>query len=105
MKTRTNTCKCAVRRAECEGRNPKSEGRRPTRCDGARARREESRNPKAESEAAESEVGSANQVPRRSAAGVFLARFLCAGSALALLVTGCAGPRPLKGGKATTTRN
>jgi len=42
---------------------------------------------------------------RRPAAVVFLARFLCAGSALALLVTGCAGPRPLKGGKATTTRN
>jgi hypothetical protein len=36
---------------------------------------------------------------------VFLARFLCAGSALAMLVTGCAGQRPLKGGKATTTRN
>ena len=27
------------------------------------------------------------------------------GLALALLVTGCAGPRPLKGGKATTTRS
>ena len=35
----------------------------------------------------------------------YLSRFLCAGLALALLVSGCAGPRPLKGGKATTTRN
>jgi hypothetical protein len=41
---------------------------------------------------------------RRSAATEYLSRFLCAGFALALLVTGCAGPRPLKGGKAVTTR-
>ena len=34
----------------------------------------------------------------------YLARFLCAGLALALLATGCAGPRPLKGGKAVTAR-
>jgi hypothetical protein len=34
----------------------------------------------------------------------YLARFLCAGFALVLLATGCAGPRPLKGGKAVTTR-
>ena len=34
----------------------------------------------------------------------YLSRFLCAGFALALLATGCAGPRPLKGGKAVTTR-
>ena len=33
----------------------------------------------------------------------YLAGFLCAVMALALLVTGCAGPRPLKGGKAVTT--
>ena len=33
----------------------------------------------------------------------YLARFLCAGLALALLATGCAGPRPLKGGRAVTT--
>jgi hypothetical protein len=42
---------------------------------------------------------------RRPAAFAYLSRFLCAGFALALLVTGCAGPRPLKGGKATTTRS
>jgi hypothetical protein len=30
---------------------------------------------------------------------------LCVAFVLALLVTGCAGPRPLKGGKATTTRS
>ena len=33
----------------------------------------------------------------------YLSRFLCAALALALLVTGCAGPRPLKGGRAVTT--
>jgi hypothetical protein len=32
-----------------------------------------------------------------------LSRFLCAGLALALLATGCASTRPLKGGKAVTT--
>jgi hypothetical protein len=35
---------------------------------------------------------------------VYLSRFVCVGFALALAVTGCAGPRPLKGGKAITTR-
>jgi hypothetical protein len=33
----------------------------------------------------------------------YLSRFLCVGFALALLVTGCVGPRPLRGGKAVTT--
>ena len=41
--------------------------------------------------------------PRPAAVG-YLSRFLCAGFALALLATGCAGTRPLKGGKAVTTR-
>ena len=41
---------------------------------------------------------------RRPAAVDYLARFLSAGFALALFATGCAGPRPLKGGKAITTR-
>jgi hypothetical protein len=41
--------------------------------------------------------------PRRPAAVAFLSRFLCAGFALALFATGCAGPRPLRGGKAVTT--
>src|ERR1017187_5613900 len=40
--------------------------------------------------------------PRPTAVG-YLSRFLCAGFALALLATGCAGTRPLKGGKAVTT--
>jgi hypothetical protein len=40
---------------------------------------------------------------RRPAAVDYLSRLLCAGFALALLATGCAGPRPLKGGKAVTT--
>ncbi|MCX6930770.1 MAG: DUF308 domain-containing protein [Verrucomicrobia bacterium] len=44
--------------------------------------------------------------PKRDAraAEVYLSRFLCVGFVLALAVTGCAGPRPLKGGKAVTTR-
>src|ERR1035438_5752499 len=45
--------------------------------------------------------------PKRGAraAEVYLSRFLCVGFALALAVTGCAGPRPLKGGRGVTTRN
>ena len=43
---------------------------------------------------------------RRPAAGDYLSRFLCAGFVAVLLATaGCVGPRPLKGGKAPTTRN
>src|ERR1035441_7104919 len=43
--------------------------------------------------------------PKRGAraAEVYLSRFVCVGFALALAVTGCAGPRPLKGGKAVIT--
>ena len=41
---------------------------------------------------------------RRPAAVGYLSRFLCPALALALLATGCAGPRPLKGGRALTTR-
>ena len=40
---------------------------------------------------------------RRPAATDYLHSFLSAWLALALLATGCAGPRPLKGGKAVTT--
>ena len=40
----------------------------------------------------------------RGAAAEYLSRFLCAGFALALLATGCAGSRPLKGGKAVISR-
>jgi hypothetical protein len=46
----------------------------------------------------------ASSAVRAPAAVDYLARFLCAGFALVLLATGCAGPRPLKGGKAVTTR-
>jgi hypothetical protein len=42
--------------------------------------------------------------PRR-AAEEYLSGFLCAALAVALLVTGCAGPRPLKGGQAVVTRS
>ncbi len=45
----------------------------------------------------------AGTAARAPAAVDYLARFLCAGFAVALLVSGCAGPRPLKGGKAVTT--
>ena len=41
----------------------------------------------------------------RVAAAEYLSGFLSACFALTLLGTGCAGPRPLKGGKATTTRS
>ena len=46
----------------------------------------------------------ASSAARAPAAVDYLARFLCAGLTLVLLATGCAGPRPLKGGKAVTTR-
>ena len=39
----------------------------------------------------------------RPSAVDYVSRFLCASLALALLATGCAGPRPLKGGRAVTT--
>ena len=42
---------------------------------------------------------------QRTAAAGYLSGFLCAWLALVLLVTGCAGARPLKGGKAVTTHN
>ncbi len=44
--------------------------------------------------------------PKRGARAAegYLSRFLCVGFVLALAVTGCAGPRPLKGGKSVTTR-
>ena len=46
----------------------------------------------------------ASSAVRAPAAVDYLARFLCAGFALVLLATGCAGPRPIKGGRAVTTR-
>ena len=46
----------------------------------------------------------ASSAVRAPAAVDYLARFLCAGFVLVLLATGCAGPRPLKGGRAVTTR-
>src|ERR1035437_255103 len=48
--------------------------------------------------------GSKFKPPCPPAAAGYLSRFLCVGFALALLATGCAGPRPLKGGKAVTPR-
>src|ERR1700690_4265599 len=46
--------------------------------------------------------GSRFKVALPPAAQVYLSSFLCVGFALSLAVTGCAGPRPLKGGKAVT---
>ena len=40
---------------------------------------------------------------RRFAATEYLSRFLCAGLALALMATGCTGPRALRDGRAITT--
>jgi len=44
------------------------------------------------------------RLPGRSAAAEYLSRFLGVASAAALLASGCAVPRPLKGGKAVVTR-
>jgi hypothetical protein len=52
----------------------------------------------------EAEVQGMKSSERRPAVAGYLSRFLCAGLALALLATGCAGPRPLKGGKAVMIR-
>ncbi len=57
-----------------------------------------------EGQGARDEGRSLRSSGRRPAAVGYLARFLCAGLALGLLATGCAGPRPLKGGKAVTAR-
>jgi hypothetical protein len=45
------------------------------------------------------------QGPKFKPAAVgYVSRLLCAGFALLVLATGCAGPRPLRGGRAVTTR-
>jgi hypothetical protein len=59
--------------------------------------------PESDAGSPESTVHSPRSAGRRPEAENYLARFLCAGFALALLVTGCVG-RPLKGGKAAITR-
>ena len=46
---------------------------------------------------------SCSPVFEQPAAVDYLSRFLCISFTLALFATGCAGPRPLKGGKAVTT--
>jgi hypothetical protein len=63
-----------------------------------------SRKQKAEIGRPISEDGRRRTEDRGAAAVGYLSRFLCVGFALALLVSGCAGPRPLKGGRAVTTR-
>jgi len=71
--------KCGVRGAECGGGSLKSKVQSP-------------------------ESKFQGRSDRRPAAVGYLSRFLCVGYALALLATGCAGPRPLKGGRAVITR-
>jgi hypothetical protein len=55
-------------------------------------------------ELGKSKVSTLESSGQRPAAVGYLSRLLCMGCALAVLATGCAGPRPLKGGKAVTTR-
>jgi hypothetical protein len=83
------SAECGVRSAESTVQSPQSSGSLDVG-GSASAARPSSLRPRA------------SRVP---AALGFLSRFLCAGLTLAFLVSGCAGPRPLKGGKATTTRN
>ena len=52
----------------------------------------------------ESKVQSLNSSGRRPTEEGYVSRFLCVGCAVALLAAGCAGPRPLKGGRAVTIR-
>src|ERR1019366_6556781 len=77
---RERRIKAGYRRPEAEPRRQKSEVRR--------------QNP---------EVRGGKSEVRRPAAVDYLASFLCAWVVLALLATGCVGPRPLKGGRAITT--
>ena len=83
---RGKTAGCAVQDPESEGREPKAEGG---------SAKSEGRSPK---------IKPLHSSAGRPAAVGYLSRFLCAGCALALLASGCAGPRPLKGGKAAITR-
>ena len=78
--------------------------RRKTEVGGQRPRAEV-RNPKPETRRQISEDGRRRAEDRGAAAVGYLSRFLCVGFALALLVTGCVGPRPFKGGRAVTARN
>src|ERR1035441_839889 len=63
----------------------------------------ESRGQKSEVRGQKPEDGRPRTEDRRPAAVGYLARFLCVGLALGVLATGCAGIRPLKGGRAVTT--
>ena len=83
---RGKTAGCAVQDTESEGREPKAEGG---------SAKSEVRSPK---------IKPLHSSAPRPAATSYLSRFLCVGWALALLASGCAGPRPLKGGKAAITR-
>ena len=90
--------------AECR---MKEEIRRPaslgSQGQDAESPRLEVRKPKTEARRPISEDGRRRTEDRGAAAVGYLSRFLCVGFALALAVTGCVGPRPLKGGRAVTT--
>lgn len=75
----------------------------------ARSAETEIRSPKSEVPSPKSKARGLKSKVRRAAAQRpaavdYLASFLCAGFAVVLLTTGCAGPRALKGGKAVTTQ-
>jgi len=60
--------------------------------------------PGARGEGRGSECDGRQPSARRAGAVGYLSRFVCAACAVALMATGCAGPRPLKGGRAVITR-
>jgi hypothetical protein len=83
-----------------EDRRRKTEDGRPN--SEVRSRRSQVRGQRAEDRGQKSEDRGRRAEDRGAAAVGYLSRFLCVGFALALLATGCVGPRPLKGGKAVT---
>ncbi len=93
--------------AECrqksEGRNPKAEGASPEfKVQGSEFKVQGSK-----LASLRSRFGGPPCGPRQPpvAGNASLSRFLCPGLVLAFLLTGCAGSRPLKGGKAVTTHS
>ncbi|MGO8927573.1 MAG: hypothetical protein ACLQU3_11865 [Limisphaerales bacterium] len=97
--------KCGVRNAECGVQSPTvwKCGVRNVECgvQGPTVWKCGVRN--AECGVQSSTCGVQSRAVRRPAAVGYLDSLLCAGLALGLLATGCAGPRPLKGGRAVIT--
>ena len=119
MKTQSNR-PVTGRRTRGESRGPKSEVQgskfdvqrskfKPRRLEAERlkakgSRLKEGRKAESAGQGSKFDVRRSKFSHRCPAAVEYLSRFLCVGYALALLATGCAGPRPLKGGKAVITR-